>query len=73
MNTHSNSASPVDRLVDQVNEGMKSIGVNDHPNENDVLMPFKTSYVLSKEQEEHLVDHALKRLNTLSNELGRRS
>jgi len=34
-------------------------------------MPFPTSYVLTRDQEEELVDHAMKRLGELENELGR--
>jgi hypothetical protein len=34
-------------------------------------MPFETSYILTREQEDELVDHAMKRLEQLENETGR--
>ena len=34
-------------------------------------MPFPTSYMLTRRQEDELVDHAMKRLEELENELGR--
>ena len=39
--------------------------------ENDPVMPFPTNYLLTKEQEDELIQHAIQRKKDLESELGR--
>ena len=39
--------------------------------ENDPIMPFPTNYLLTKDQEDELIQHAIKRKKDLESELGR--
>lgn len=58
---------------DQVARALEPIQEEEHHNTDPdaPLMVFPTSYVLTREQEQELVEHAMKRLNDLEQETGR--
>tara|TARA_R110000764_G_scaffold227597_2_gene317801 strand:- start:17027 stop:19183 length:2157 start_codon:yes stop_codon:yes gene_type:complete len=55
----------VNRVTDEVDETQIEKGLNDP------IMPFDTSYMLDKNQEDELIQHAMQRLKDLESELGR--
>jgi hypothetical protein len=58
---------------DQVSRVLDPVPGEEHSFDDGIspLMPFPTSYVLNRDQEIELVDHAMKRLKELEGELGR--
>lgn len=56
----------LERVIDQPDLGIDQI------DPYGPRMPFPTSYVLTREQEDELVDHAMKRLEQLEDETGRK-
>jgi hypothetical protein len=63
-----NSVGPASSQVEQLNAKLPEVA----PDMNKPRMPFKTAYVLTREQEDALVEHALLRLEQIENQLGKR-
>lgn len=66
-----NNDGQLDQFVSRTRELAEPPGLDPQTGEAQPRVPFPSSYRLTAEQEERLVDHALRRLDELERELGR--
>ena len=57
----------------QVEELEKKLPVTSGQDSTKPRMPFRTAYPLTREQEDALVDHALRRLDQIEDQLGKKT